>query len=224
MGRAIGINVGAGCAFVYYRHIMTTKPLPDDFLENLQRLELAYLAETEPTRQSGFLGGESRWRPERELILDAVDEDGDFLDVGCANGYLVECLVKWSAEKGIRLIPFGVDQGPGLVKLAKKRLPKYASHFWTANAWDWTPARRFRYVYTMTDLVPEPLLKDYLLRVNNLFVEAGGKLIGGGYGSYSRNQPAPDIAAILTGFGFHVAGSATRGHLPISHVAWVEVR
>ena len=200
------------------------EPLPAESLEKLRRLEKAYLAETEPTRQSGFLGGEARWRPERELILKAVDADGDFLDIGCANGYLLECLTKWALEKGISLTPFGVDQGVGLVELARKRLPQFASNFWAANAWDWVPPRRFRYVYTMTDLVPERLLKDYLLRVKDQFIEEGGRLIVGGYGSYSRNQPAPDITAILRGFGFPVAGSATCGHLPISHAAWVGLK
>ena len=200
-----------------------TQSLPKEFLDELRELESAYLAETEPTRQSGFLGGEARWRKERELVLEAVDADGDFLDIGCANGYLAECLVKWAGEKGINLTPFGVDQGAGLIELARKRLPQYAPHFWVANAWDWLPPRKFRYAYTMTDLVPERLLKDYLLRVMERYVEKGGTLIVGGYGSYSKNQPAPDITAILTGFGLPVAGSATCGDLPISHVAWVEV-
>ena len=195
--------------------------LPKEFLEELLRLERTYLAETEPARQSGFLGGESRWRPERELILEAVDEDGDFLDVGCANGYLLECLLNWAEEKGIRLTPFGIDYGSGLVELARERLPQFASHFWVANAWDWTPSRKFHYVYTMTDLVPERLLRDYLARVIDRYVDKGGRLIVGGYGSCSKSQPAPDITAILTGFGLRVSGSAAVGHLPISHVAWV---
>lgn len=198
------------------------EPLTDEFLEELRQLEGAYLAETEPTRQSGFLGGEARWRKERGLILEAVDADGDFLDIGCANGYLAECLMKWAAEKGINLTPFGVDQGAGLIGLARKRLPQYASHFWVANAWDWLPPRKFRYAYTMTDLVPEHLLKDYLLRAMERYVEKGGRLIVGGYGSYSKALPAPDVSAILTGFGLTVAGSAKCGQLPISHVAWVE--
>ena len=198
--------------------------LPKGFLAKLKELERAYLAETEPTRQSGFLGGEARWREERGLILEAVEGDGDFLDVGCANGYLVQCLSEWARENGIALTPFGVDQGAGLIELARKRLPQFASHFWAANVWDWAPPRRFRYVYTMTDLVPDHLLKDYLLQLMDHYVERGGTLIVGDYGSYSKKQPAPDITAILTGFGFSVAGSATCGDLPISHVAWVEVR
>ncbi len=196
--------------------------LPKGFLAKLKELERAYLAETEPTRQSGFLGGEARWREERGLILEAADEDGDFLDVGCANGYLLECLTKWASEKGISLTPFGIDQGAGLIELARKRLHQFASHFWVANAWDWVPPRRFRYVYTMTDVVPERFLRDYLLGVMERYVEAKGRLIVGGYGSYSKNQPALDISSILRGFGLPVAGFATCAGLPISHVAWVE--
>ena len=95
-------------------------PLPEDFLQKLREVEDAYLATDDPIRQSGFLGGEARWREERELILDAVDRDADFLDIGCANGYLLQCLVQWARERGITLTPYGVDIGPRLVELAKQ--------------------------------------------------------------------------------------------------------
>ncbi|MBN1592033.1 MAG: SAM-dependent methyltransferase [Candidatus Coatesbacteria bacterium] len=211
---------------VYHHPLRTatmTERLPDEFIANLGELERTYLAQTEPARQSGFLGGEARWRPERELVLEAVGKDGDFLDVGCANGYLLECLRNWAAAKGIRLNQFGIDIGKGLIDLAKARLPEFAANFWAANAWEWKPPRRFRYVYTMTDLVPENMLREYLLRLHDEFVETGGRLIVGAYGSYSKNQPALDVAALLKDLGFTVAGSAKTGELPISHVAWVEV-
>ena len=59
-------------------------------------LEDAYLRSDDPIRQSGFGGGAERWRAERSPILEAVDGDGDLLDIGCANGYLAECLVEWA--------------------------------------------------------------------------------------------------------------------------------
>jgi hypothetical protein len=31
---------------------------------------------------------------EREPILTAIDSGGDILDIGCANGYLLECLMR----------------------------------------------------------------------------------------------------------------------------------
>ena len=33
-----------------------------------------------------------RWEGARRLLLDAVTADGSFLDVGCANGHLLECV------------------------------------------------------------------------------------------------------------------------------------
>lgn len=196
--------------------------LPKRFLVELRNLEAAYLTYTDPIRQSGFHGGEARWKQERGLILQAVNTDGDFLDVGCANGYLVECLAEWAKEKGIILNPHGVDQGSKLIELAQARLPHYASHFWIGNAWDWVPPRKFRYVYTMTDFVPDTFLADYLLRLLRCYVEDDGILIVGDYGSYSRQQPARDVIALLTALGFHVAGNAICGDLPVSHVAWTK--
>ena len=81
--------------------------LPGAFLARLRALEASYVRETDPVRQSGFGGGPERWRMERELILDAVSDHGDFLDVGCANGYLLECLVQWGHERHVRLRPYG---------------------------------------------------------------------------------------------------------------------
>jgi hypothetical protein len=40
--------------------------LPGKFLERLAALEVSYLAEGDPIRQSGFGGGPRRWRAERD--------------------------------------------------------------------------------------------------------------------------------------------------------------
>ncbi len=79
--------------------------LPPDFRARARSLEAAYLESDDPIRQSGFGGGPERWRAERQPILDAVEGDGDLLDIGCANGYLLECLVAWGAERGLALTP-----------------------------------------------------------------------------------------------------------------------
>jgi hypothetical protein len=67
--------------------------LPPDFLNRARSLEASYLQTDDPIRQSGFGGGSERWRAERSPILNAIESDGDMLDIGCANGYLLECLV-----------------------------------------------------------------------------------------------------------------------------------
>jgi SAM-dependent methyltransferase len=197
------------------------RALPEDFIETIRKLEESYLEESDPIRQSGFGGGAQRWQAERGLILEAVDADGDFLDIGCANGYLLKCLVGWGKDRGINLIPFGLDIGSRLIELARLRFPDRPDHFWVGNAWNWLPPRRFRYVYTLTDLVPPDYLKAYLQRLLDLFVARKGRLIAGAYGSISKRQPARDVSGWLETLGFTVAGSATCGDLPVSHIAWI---
>jgi SAM-dependent methyltransferase len=194
--------------------------LPDRSLEMLHSLEDSYLSESDLIRQSGFGGGAERWRIERGLILDAVDDDGDFLDVGCANGYLLGCLVAWAREREIMLTPYGVDIGPRLIALAKERLPQHAANFWIADACEWIPPRKFRYVYTLWDCVPVPLLSEYLRRLMDRCVEPDGRLIVGAYGSNSRREPARDVARDLAAAGLTLAGDSLRGALPVSRVAW----
>lgn len=82
-----------------------------------------------------------RWHAERSPILDALGS-GKLLDIGSSNGFLLECLVRWGAPRGIHLTPHGLDLSPGLIALARQRLPQHAGHFHTGNAWDWEPPHR----------------------------------------------------------------------------------
>jgi hypothetical protein len=195
-------------------------PLPAEFLERVRALEEAYCAHSDPMRQSGFAGGAQRWRAEREPILQAVAADGDLLDIGCANGYLLECLVAWAAEQRRRLMPHGLDIGPRLIGLARQRWPGYAGHFHVGNAWEWRPARRYRYVYSLWDCVPETHLAEYCRRLVRHVVEPGGRLIVGMYGSRSRGIAPMDVGGRLEGFGMRVAGTAVGGEPPVSSFAW----
>jgi SAM-dependent methyltransferase len=197
------------------------RQLPADLLAQASALEDAYLQSDDPIRQSGFGGGPERWRAERSPILEAVTGDGDFLDIGCANGYLAECLVGWAAERGVRLTPQGIDIGPRLIAEAKGRLPAFADNFHVANGWDWQPGRRFRYVYTLSDCVPPEMLAEYVERLLDQLVEPGGRLIVGSYGSRSRSTPPLPIGEMLASFGHTVAGRAWGGDPPITAFAWV---
>ncbi len=195
--------------------------LPEPFLQRLRELEESYLTSDDPIEQSGFSGGPERWRREREPILDAVDGDGDFLDVGCANGYLLECLVRWAQERGHSITPYGVDIGARLVELARQRMPRFASHFFVANVWEWEPPRPLGYVYTLIDCVPESMAQPYVERLLERAVEPGGRLIVGDYGSQSRGIPPRPVAEILGSFGMAVAGSSAGGERPTTRFAWV---
>ncbi|MGH2541554.1 MAG: class I SAM-dependent methyltransferase [Ardenticatenaceae bacterium] len=204
---------------------MTSKQLPSDFLQELADLEAAYLRENDPIRQSGFGGGPERWRAEREPILNAVEADGDFLDIGCANGYLLECLVEWGRERGLKLTPYGLDQGTRLIELARQRLPGYADNFFVANAWNWSAPsrpRRFQYVYTLYDCVPEEVLAEYVHHILERIIAPGGRLIVGAYGSRSRGTPPFEIARFLLSAGWRVSGTATGGDPPIAAFAWID--
>jgi SAM-dependent methyltransferase len=196
--------------------------LPEEHLRLLESLEPAYLQHDDPIRQSGFSGGAERWRAERSPILDAIDHDGDLLDVGCANGYLLECLVAWAKERGITLTPFGVDMGTELIQLARQRLPQQTAHFWIANAWNWEPPRRFRYVYALYDSVPETHLAEYARRLLERAVATGGRLILGAYGSRSRQTPPFDIETFLGQAGFEIAGTSQGGDPIITRFVWID--
>lgn len=109
---------------------MSRDSLPPAFLSRLRDLEASYLKEVDPIRQSGFSGGAERWRAEREPIVDPIHADGEIIDMGCANGYLLECLVTWTGNRGLKLTPYGLDHSAKLIELARQRLPRYADHFY----------------------------------------------------------------------------------------------
>lgn len=198
------------------------RALPSDFLIGLKELEAAYLREDDPIRQSGFSGGAERWRAERGPILNAIEFDGDLLDIGCANGFLLKCLVEWGSERGLKLTPHGVDQGSKLIELAKVRLPEYADNFHVGNAWDWRPQRKYRYVYMLYDCLPLGYLADGVSRLLGWVVAPKGRLIVGAYGSKSDSIPPFDIGKFLESEGFAVSGNAEGGVGPITKFAWLD--
>ena len=91
---------------------VTRPPISGGKYARPSELEAAYLAATDPYGGSGFRGDAERWRTAREVILAAIDRSGSLLDVGCANGLLLESLVSWGAERGLAIDPWG----PGRVR------------------------------------------------------------------------------------------------------------
>jgi SAM-dependent methyltransferase len=200
---------------------MPRHALPPAFLSRLRDLEASYLKEADPIRQSGFSGGAKRWRAEREAILEPVSADGEILDVGCANGYLLECLVRWAGDRGLELTPYGLDHSDRLIELARQRLPQYADHFYVGNAWNWRPPARYRYVYSLHDCVPDEFLAPYVERLLRRVVAPGGLLILGAYGSRSRGAEPLDLTKRLTALGHVPLGRIDVGEPPISRFVWL---
>jgi hypothetical protein len=201
---------------------MPAESLPPDFLADLRDLERYYLGAEDPIVGSGFHGGPERWEAERRPILDAVERDAHLLDVGCANGYLLECLVTWAAEDGIALTPHGVDIGAGLIERARERLPDFADNLHVGNAWEWDPPRRYDVVYTIWDCVPADYLEAYVRRILDRFVTPGGRFVLGAYGSRSRGIPPFDVASFLSEIGLEVVSTRIAGQPPTTAFAWVD--
>jgi SAM-dependent methyltransferase len=158
-----------------------------------------YLAGENPRAQSGFGGDAARWEAARRPIALAIDRDGTFLDVGCANGHFLECLVQWTPY---RIEPYGLDLVPELAALARTRLPQWADRIFVGNALTWRPPRRFDFVGTALEYVPDDLRRTLVARLLGEVVAPGGRLIVCGYGSPRSRVVAHPASRILGALGF----------------------
>lgn len=158
------------------------------FVELRERLESAYLVSDEPWKQSGFSGPEERWEACRKPIADCMERSGTFLDIGCANGYLLECIMRWAGERGFSIIPYGIDLSTKLVALARKRLPGFENNLVVGNGLTWEPPRRFDYVRTELCYVPKELQEHYITRLIEVFLSEKGKLLVAEYRSRKDDQ------------------------------------
>jgi SAM-dependent methyltransferase len=154
-------------------------------------LEDSYTAypDSEPWRQSGMSGPESRWIALRKPLVDCLDHSGSFLDVGCANGYLLECLMRWSAERGLAIAPYGMDVSARLVDLARLRLPDITDQFFVDNSFDWTSPMHFDYVRTELVYVPADYERTYIERLIGDYLKPDGRLI---LASYMEGMEHPE--------------------------------
>ena len=96
----------------------------------------------EPARvRPGGRGGAQRWEQARRRIADAVPRGGDVMDVGCGDGLLLEIVVAACADRGLVVVPHGIDFVAELVELARRRHEAHARNFEVANAWTWGSAK-----------------------------------------------------------------------------------
>ena len=175
-----------------------------------QVITSAYLAAETPWGQSGKSGDENNWSYARSLICDAVQRDGTFLDVGCANGYLMECMKKWTAERGLCIEPYGLDISPELADLARSRLLGWADRIHIGNVMTWSPPQQFDFVRTGLEYVPARRRRDLVHRIIDEFVSDSGRLI---IGTYYGVRSGPDaLEQEISSWGFDVAGHTSRPH------------
>jgi SAM-dependent methyltransferase len=173
----------------------------------------AYLAADNPRAQSGHSGDDAHWTQARGLIVDAIDRDGTFLDVGSASGYLMECVQRWARERGHTLEPYGLDIAPELADLARRRLPQWADRIFVANAIDWQPPRRFDFVRTGLEYVPLHRQPDLVAHLLSHVVAPGGRLIIGAYKEERAElRSGPFEEERVAAWGFPIAGRSERPH------------
>lgn len=187
---------------------MDSEALNKWFADNKNLLETAYVAAPQPWQQSG-VGlhtpyNAHDWEVLRRPIADCVTDSGTFLDIGCANGYLLECILGWTRERGLMITPYGLDFSEKLVALARERLPEYASHIFAGNAWDWQPPQRYDYVNTALDYVPEELWETFVHRLLDRYVQPEGHLLVAEYLGRTTGVPAFRVDEQLRRWGFAV--------------------
>jgi 2-polyprenyl-3-methyl-5-hydroxy-6-metoxy-1,4-benzoquinol methylase len=199
------------------------------YADSLRTLERVYLRGATAQAGSGFGGDEREWRQARQHITEAITVGGTFLDVGCANGLLMESVAAWCAERGLTVQPYGVDLGPGLVELARRRLPRWADRIWLGNAIDWTPPEdlRFDYVHVLLDCVPRPRWADLIRHHLAVTVRPGtGRLLVSNYAADTA-AGAPLAPEALTELGLRpdgqTSGGAGPGRVP-TPTAWIDAR
>ncbi len=211
---------------------MNDEELRQWFQANQRLLESTYLAGTQPWQQSGVglhtPHSAHDWEVLRRPIADCLTASGTFLDIGCANGYLLECVLRWTQERSLHIIPYGLDFSGKLLSLARKRLPQYADHFFAGNAWDWPPPRTFDAVNTTLDYVPDELQEAYVQRLLDHYVRPGGRLLIAEYLGRHTGMPDRRIDEQLKHWGFtpEMVASSFLEHDPVrqTRVAVVERR
>lgn len=162
----------------------------------------AYLAADTPWGGSGKVGSAEDWEHSRSLIADAIDRDGTFLDIGCANGYLMECIPRWTS---FDVEPYGVDISEELATLAHQRLPQWTDRIWTGNALTWQPSMHFTYIRTGLEYVPASRSEEF---VRHLSAFCDRLVIG----VFNEQVDGRATEEQVRSWGFPIMGRSERTH------------
>ena len=195
---------------------ITTEDFFDAYADQNSRV---YLSQTEPRRQSGHGGDLYYWRHVRSMILEAVYHGGTFIDIGCANGHLIESLAGWMQNTGVEVDFYGLELAKDLYELALRRLPQYATHLFLGNGLSWQPPFQFDYVYTMVlpDL-PKGLWKQFLGNLYDNCLKPGGRLVLGPWSDRLVEEEIARLGYVANGYCEKtVAGAESK----VKRITWV---
>lgn len=174
-------------------------------------LEESYLAAETVYGGSGFGGDAAHWRMARGPIADSIHKSGTFLDIGCANGLLMESVVSWAAEKDHQIEPYGMDISAPLANVARQRLPQWADRIFVGNVLNWEPPHPFDFVSIDIGYVVEERRRELVEKLLADFVKLEGRLIITSYGL--TKFPAKESWSVgehLRSLGFVVGGEPER--------------
>ena len=170
-----------------------------------------YLAADTPWGQSGKTGTSEDWEWSRSHVADAIDRDGSFLDVGCANGYLMECIPRWTRHS---VEPFGLEISQELAQMARARLPGWADRIHLGNVLTWEPSQAFTFARTGLDYVPSRRRRELVERLLGFC----DRLV---IGVFNEHESEHTTADALQSWGVCVAGGSSR---PNRHKPGMEYR
>ena len=160
----------------------------------------AYLGATTPQGGSGSTRDEAGWEYARSLLAETLEAGQTFLDVGCANGLLMESMAAWANAE-----PYGLEISPELARVAQQRLPHWAERIWIGNALHWEPPRRFDVTRTGLDYVPRPQRRKL---VAHLLASCDRLVVG----VFNEERDERRLESEVARWGFPVAGRVERPH------------
>jgi cyclopropane fatty-acyl-phospholipid synthase-like methyltransferase len=147
-----------------------------------------YLKGDNPRKQSGHTGDEQRYRYTQGMLLEALYKSGSLIDIGCANGYLLEKLNQWIKNLDLRIDFHGLDISKELIALAKERLPSWKDHFYAGNALYWNSTKRFDYICVRElTYVPTNKQRSFFFHLYNDILADNGRLIIGPLSEEAEN-------------------------------------
>jgi hypothetical protein len=123
-----------------------------------------------------------------------------------------------------------VDFSAELLELARKRLPQYTDRLFLGNAIDWEPPRRYAFVRTGLEYVPQKRQADLIQRLLGHVVIPVGRLIIGTFnetkardGGSSGDRSTEDL---IKAWGFKISGRTERPHFRdprlVYRVVWID--
>jgi SAM-dependent methyltransferase len=180
------------------------------FENNKRFMTENYVTADNPRAQSGHGGDEERYRYTRMMVLEAIHRDGTFLDVGCANGYLMESLHRWLQGSGLNVEFYGLDFSSELLALARTRLPEWRERLFLGNALYWTPEAPFDLVcIAELGYVPRDRRQDLFEHLFRDYVKSGGRLI---LGPSSELRNSPETETRVRAWGYAPTGYCEKSH------------